>query len=79
VPRARWSDERLDDLAKIVHHNDGRLDTVENMAVHATNELRDLKAHATHRARSRLEQAAIAAALASPIVTLILGLIYHQH
>lgn len=28
----RWTDERLDDLAKLVHHNDGRLDQVANQS-----------------------------------------------
>ena len=78
APR-RWTDDRLDDLAKIVYHNDGRLDAVSDMATQSHNDLEALKQSAIGKQRSRLEQWAIAAALASPAVTLILGLIYHNH
>lgn len=79
MPPRRWTDDRLDDLAKIVYHNDGRLDAVSDMATQSHNDLEALKRTADGRRRSRLEQAAIGAALLSPLVTLILGVIYHSH
>lgn len=83
MPRFRWTDERLDDLAKIVWGNDGRLDVTQAMALHASEELEEL-IHTLEKAaektdRSRFERAAIAAACISPIVTLVLGLAYHAH
>lgn len=77
--RQRWTDERIEDLAKVVYHNDGRLDEVARMSDQTQYDLNDLKQRATGRSTSRLQQAAIAAALASPLVTLVLGLIYHNH
>lgn len=78
MPRQRWSDDRIEDLAKVVYHNDGRLDEVSRMTDQTQYDLNDLKQRATARSSSRLQQAAIAAAIASPAVTLILGLIYHH-
>lgn len=77
APR-RWTDDRLDDLAKVVYHNDGRLDTVHSMASQTHNDLEAIKRAAADHTRSRFEQAAIAAALLSPVATLILGLVYHH-
>jgi hypothetical protein len=76
--RQRWSDERIEDLARVVYHNDGRLDEVARMSDQTQYDLNDLKQRATVRSSSRLQQAAICAALASPFVTLILGVIYHH-
>jgi hypothetical protein len=76
--RTRWSDERLEDLAKVVYHNDGRLDVTERVATHASEEVAEMKKHTEMRSRSRVEQFAIAAALFSPITTLVFDLIYHH-
>lgn len=65
----------MDDLAKVVYHNDGRLDTVADMARHTTNELDALKLAANEHEASKVNHWLIAAAIASPIVTLIVGVI----
>lgn len=79
MPRPRWSDDRIEDLARIVYHNDGRLDEVARMSDQTQYDLNELKRRATAHTSSRLQQAAIGAAIISPAVTLVLGLIYHSH
>lgn len=78
MARTRWTDERIEDLAKVTYHNDGRLDEVTRMSEQTKFELEEMKRTAGIKARGRLEQAMIAAALASPAVTLIITLI-HSH
>lgn len=77
--RTRWTDERIEDLAKVTYHNDGRLDEVTRMSEQTKLKLEEMERSAGIKARSRLEQAMIAAALASPAVTLTVTLIYHGH
>jgi hypothetical protein len=78
VPRTRWTDERIDDLARTVLDNDARLDVTTLMASRSAEDLEDLHKHEALRDRSRFEQIAIVAALLSPAVTLILGLVQHH-
>lgn len=79
MPRQRWTDDRIEDLAKVVYHNDGRLDEVSRMSDQAQYDLNELKQRGSSRQISRVQWAAICAALASPVVTLILGVVYHGH
>lgn len=73
----------MEDLGRVVYHNDGRLDVVEGMARSTREELQrlitELDKRAETRDRSRFERLAIAAACLSPVVTLALGVIYHGH
>lgn len=73
----RWTDDRLDDLAAMVRSNDHRLDKVQDMAQTNERDIRDLMKSMDIKARNRLEKAMIAAALASPIVTVIALLVHH--
>lgn len=77
MPRLRWTDDRIDDLARTVLDNDKLLELVAAKAEKSMNDLDDLHKRDALSSRSRYEQAAIIAALCSPIVTLILSLIHH--
>lgn len=44
----RWTDERLDDLAKVVYHNDGRLDEVAKQSDDTTSDVKRI-VHAAER------------------------------
>jgi hypothetical protein len=84
VATLRWTDDRLDDLHADVKANDHRLDTVQDMSQTNQRDIRDLKAAVSSlqampgaQAHSRMERMLLGAAIASPIVTLILGLVKH--
>ena len=76
--RTKWTDERVEDLAKITYHNDGVLEDVGKVIERLQYRVQELEGREKLRARSRFEQFAIGAALMSPVVTLILGLVYHH-
>jgi len=76
--RLRWTDDRCDDLAKVVYHNDGRLDTVAEMATESHRELGEIKKTADSRSFSRTQQALITAALLSPVATILAAFLGHH-
>jgi hypothetical protein len=79
VARTRWTDDRLDDLGKIVLDNDQRLDKVQAMSTKAADDIEEMLKRDALSSRSRWERYAIAAALCSPILTAILHFLPNGH
>lgn len=79
MSRTKWTDERVEDLAKVVYHNDGELAAMAKVTERLQYDLEQMKGRESMHQRSRFEQAAILAALASPLVTLVIDLVHHAH
>ena len=79
MSRTKWTDERIGDLAKITVDNDGRLDRVQEMATKSKDDIEALLKRDALGSRNRWERYAIAAALCSPLITLILHFLPTSH
>lgn len=76
--RSRWSDERLDDMAATVKHNDERLDATQNLlAAHDLQLIEMVKEREAKKGRQFDMRVAVAVVFVGQLGTIVTLILHH--
>jgi hypothetical protein len=72
MPRERWTDDRIDDLAGLVKANDHRLDTTQDMSQSNDRRISDIEADLASARSTTVDNRILWATLASPVISALI-------